>query len=72
MTCSGKGKVNCFNPGYDATILMIELQEVKKVVVLWLKEYEGVGGNNLINYEQLFKRRRSNAGSCVNLLYEQI
>lgn len=58
-------KVICFSPRHDLTIPEMEVDEIKKVVDLWQKEYRELGQNEDINFVQIFENKGSIMG-CSN------
>lgn len=62
---SGICKVICFSPRHDLTIPEMEVQEIKKVIDLWVNEYFDLSKNPNINYIQIFENKGSIMG-CSN------
>jgi len=62
---TGLCKVVCFSPRHDLTVPEMEIEEVKKVVDLWQKEYMEIGARKDINYVQIFENKGSVMG-CSN------
>ena len=58
-------KVICFSPRHDLTIPELEVEEIKKVVELWQKEYVELGSRDFINYVQIFENKGQVMG-CSN------
>ena len=58
-------KVLCFSPRHDLTIPEMKLEDVKKVIDLWQKEYILLSEMPLINYVQIFENKGAIMG-CSN------
>lgn len=58
-------RVLCFSPRHDLTIPQMEVEEVSKVVGLWVKEYQDLGARDFINHVQIFENKGSVMG-CSN------
>ena len=58
-------KVICFSPRHDLTIPEMETIDIRKVVDLWVIEYEELGRKDFINYVQIFENKGSIMG-CSN------
>ena len=58
-------KVICFSPRHDLTIPEMEVNEIKKVVDVWCREYAELGTDNNINYVQIFENKGAVMG-CSN------
>jgi UDPglucose--hexose-1-phosphate uridylyltransferase len=58
-------KVICFSPRHDLTIPEMPVEEIRKVVDLWCKEYEEIGKLDYINYVQIFENKGDIMG-CSN------
>lgn len=61
----GVCKVICFSPRHDLTIPEMEVSQIRKVVDLWVKEYEELGSKDFINYVQIFENKGEIMG-CSN------
>ncbi|MBX2916354.1 MAG: UDP-glucose--hexose-1-phosphate uridylyltransferase [Cyclobacteriaceae bacterium] len=58
-------KVICFSPRHDLTIPEMEVENIKEVVDLWVKEFAELGSNKIINYIQIFENKGEIMG-CSN------
>ena len=58
-------KVICFSPRHDLTIPEMENEDIRKVIDLWVKEYEELGRKDFINYVQIFENKGQIMG-CSN------
>ena len=58
-------RVICFSPRHDLTIPEMEVEDIRKVVDLWVKEYRTLGEHDFINYVQIFENKGSVMG-CSN------
>jgi len=58
-------KVICFSPRHDLTIPEMPVEDIRKVVDLWCKEYKEIGSLNYINYVQIFENKGDIMG-CSN------
>ena len=50
-------KVICFSPRHDLTIPEMKLEDIKKVVDLWVEEYVNLSNEKYINYIQIFENK---------------
>ncbi|HAK45108.1 MAG TPA: galactose-1-phosphate uridylyltransferase [Spirochaeta sp.] len=64
-TEQGLCRVICFSPRHDLTLALMENDEVKKVVQLWIDQYEELGAIDYINHVQIFENRGAVMG-CSN------
>ncbi len=62
---SGICKVICFSPRHDLTIPEMKVDDIKKVVDVWQREYLELGAKEFINYVQIFENKGSIMG-CSN------
>ncbi|RUT78044.1 UDP-glucose--hexose-1-phosphate uridylyltransferase [Ancylomarina longa] len=62
---SGICKVICFSPNHSLTIPEMKVENIRKVVDLWAKEYEELGQKKNINYVQIFENKGAIMG-CSN------
>jgi UDPglucose--hexose-1-phosphate uridylyltransferase len=62
---SGICKVVCFSPDHSLTLPLMPVEDVKKVVEMWKKEYAELGANPDINYVQIFENKGDVMG-CSN------
>ncbi|NJN24482.1 MAG: UDP-glucose--hexose-1-phosphate uridylyltransferase [Cyclobacteriaceae bacterium] len=58
-------KVICFSPRHDLTIPEMETSAIRRVVDLWVNEYQALGSNEFINYVQIFENKGQIMG-CSN------
>ena len=58
-------KVVCFSPDHSKSLADMDANEIQKVVFAWQKEYKDLGGNDLINYVQIFENKGAVMG-CSN------
>ncbi|HBH49023.1 MAG TPA: galactose-1-phosphate uridylyltransferase [Bacteroidales bacterium] len=58
-------RVICFSPRHDLTIPEMEVEDIRKVVDLWVKEYVTLGDKDFINHVQIFENKGSVMG-CSN------
>lgn len=61
----GISRVICFSPRHDLTVPQMEVADIKKVVNLWVDEYNTLGAKNFINHVQIFENKGSVMG-CSN------
>ncbi len=62
---TGICKVICFSPDHSKSLAEMEVEDIKKVVHAWQKEYAELGANEMINYVQIFENKGSVMG-CSN------
>jgi UDPglucose--hexose-1-phosphate uridylyltransferase len=60
---SGICKVICFSPRHDLTLPEMEVSALRKVVDLWVQEFEELSSRPEINYVQIFENRGEMMGS---------
>jgi UDPglucose--hexose-1-phosphate uridylyltransferase len=58
-------KVICFSPRHDLTIPQMDVSDIRKVIDLWVNEYQQLGRETFINYVQIFENKGSMMG-CSN------
>lgn len=58
-------KVICFSPDHSKSLADMEVKDINKVVKAWQSEYKSIGGNNMINYVQIFENKGAVMG-CSN------
>ena len=58
-------KVICFSPRHDLTIPEMDVRDIRRIVDLWVKEYDELGSKNFINHVQIFENKGSVMG-CSN------
>jgi UDPglucose--hexose-1-phosphate uridylyltransferase len=58
-------RVTCFSSRHDMTIAQMEPLEIKKIVDLWVEEFNELGSKSFINYVQIFENKGSIMG-CSN------
>jgi len=61
----GESRVICFSPDHSLTVPEMEVEDIKKVVDLWVDEYKILGGKDFINHVQIFENKGSVMG-CSN------
>ncbi|MGM1056580.1 MAG: UDP-glucose--hexose-1-phosphate uridylyltransferase [Bacteroidota bacterium] len=62
---SGICKVVCFSPNHSLTLPVMEVEEIRKVVQIWKKEFAELGETQDINYVQIFENKGDMMG-CSN------
>jgi len=62
---SGVCKVICFSPDHSLTVPEMSVENIRKVVDLWCKEYKELGDRKEIGYVQIFENKGSIMG-CSN------
>jgi UDPglucose--hexose-1-phosphate uridylyltransferase len=62
---TGICKVICFSPDHSKSLAQMEVEDIKKVVHAWQKEYIELGTNESINYVQIFENKGAVMG-CSN------
>ncbi|MDE5419274.1 UDP-glucose--hexose-1-phosphate uridylyltransferase [Labilibaculum sp. DW002] len=62
---SGVCKVICFSPDHSLTVPEMKVENIRKVVDLWCKEYKELGAREDIGYVQIFENKGSIMG-CSN------
>lgn len=62
---TGICKVICFSPDHSKSLAQMEVEDIKKVVNAWQKEYKELGGIDGINYVQIFENKGAVMG-CSN------
>lgn len=62
---NGICKVVCFSPRHDLTIPEMDEASIRKVIDLWVEQFEELGGMDNINYVQIFENKGSIMG-CSN------
>ncbi|MEX0686958.1 MAG: UDP-glucose--hexose-1-phosphate uridylyltransferase [Balneolales bacterium] len=58
-------RVVCFSPRHNLTLPEMEVDQIRKVVDLWTREYEELGSRPNINYVQIFENKGAIMG-CSN------
>ncbi|MDY8137971.1 UDP-glucose--hexose-1-phosphate uridylyltransferase [Aquimarina sp. 2201CG5-10] len=58
-------KVVCYSPDHSKSLADLSIAEIEKVVQLWIKEYNELGNQDLINYVQIFENKGAIMG-CSN------
>lgn len=61
----GIARVICFSPNHNLTVPEMEVEDIKKVVDLWVDEYKNLGSKDFINHVQIFENKGSVMG-CSN------
>lgn len=62
---TGICKVICFSPDHSKSLADMKVADITKVVHAWQKEYTTLGGNEMINYVQIFENKGAVMG-CSN------
>jgi len=62
---TGICKVICFSPDHSKSLADMEIEDIKKVVQAWQKEYKSLGEKEHINYVQIFENKGAVMG-CSN------
>ncbi|WP_417368141.1 UDP-glucose--hexose-1-phosphate uridylyltransferase [Flavobacterium beibuense] len=58
-------RVICFSPDHSLTIPQMKVEDIRKVVDLWIEEYQALGSDPEINYVQIFENKGEIMG-CSN------
>lgn len=58
-------KVICFSPDHSKSLANMSVSEIEKVIAVWIKEYDELGSNDVINYVQIFENKGAVMG-CSN------
>lgn len=62
---SGVCKVICFSPDHSLTVPEMKVENIRKVIDLWCKEYKELGDREDIGYVQIFENKGAIMG-CSN------
>src|SRR5690349_15699768 len=62
---SGMCRVICFSPRHDLTIAEMDVKGIRRVVDLWVEEYETISQHKSIQYIQIFENKGAVMG-CSN------
>jgi len=62
---AGTCRVICFSPRHDLTLSRMRVDEIRKVVDLWVEQYAELGAQPRTNYVQIFENRGEIMG-CSN------
>lgn len=62
-TEKGICRVVCFSPRHDQTLAQMQVTEIRRVVDVWIEEYERLGSLPFINYVQIFENRGAMMGA---------
>jgi len=62
---AGLCRVICFSPRHDLTLAEMDAADIRKVVDLWMEQYEELGALDYINYVQIFENKGAVMG-CSN------
>ncbi|PQJ82766.1 UDP-glucose--hexose-1-phosphate uridylyltransferase [Polaribacter glomeratus] len=62
---TGICKVICFSPDHSKSLAQMEVEDIKKVVHAWQREFKDLGANENINYVQIFENKGAVMG-CSN------
>lgn len=58
-------RVVIFSPRHDLTIPEMGVEEIRRVIDLWVREYQELGSEDFINYVQIFENKGAMMG-CSN------
>ncbi|RYJ42087.1 UDP-glucose--hexose-1-phosphate uridylyltransferase [Flavobacterium beibuense] len=58
-------RVICFSPDHSLTVPQMKVADIRKVVDLWIEEYQALGSDPEINYVQIFENKGEIMG-CSN------
>lgn len=61
----GECRVICFSPRHDLTLAEMETHDIRKVVDIWISQFEDFRKNKAINYVQIFENKGETMG-CSN------
>lgn len=61
----GISRVICFSPNHSLTVPEMEVEDIRKVVDLWIEEYKELGNKDFINHVQIFENKGAVMG-CSN------
>lgn len=61
----GRCRVVCFHPRMDVTVAEMNVEDLRKVVDTWCKEYDMLGKEDYINHVQIFENKGAMMG-CSN------
>ena len=56
-------KVVCFSPDHSKSLADMAIEDINKIVTAWQKQYTKLGGNQRINYVQIFENKGALMGS---------
>jgi UDPglucose--hexose-1-phosphate uridylyltransferase len=59
----GVCKVICFSPRHDLTLPLMEVPAIRKVVDLWIEQFNELGGRADISYVQIFENKGEMMGA---------
>ncbi len=62
---AGICRVICFSPRHDLTLAGMDAADIRRVIDVWTEEYETLGGQENINYVQIFENKGRMMG-CSN------
>jgi UDPglucose--hexose-1-phosphate uridylyltransferase len=62
---SGRCRVICFSPRHDLTLPEMAVADIRRVVDVWVNEYQTLGADPDINYVQIFENKGTMMG-CSN------
>lgn len=62
---AGVGRVICFSPRHDLTLPRMDVAAIRRVVDVWTREYEELGGRDYIDHVQIFENKGAMMG-CSN------
>lgn len=64
-TEQGVSRVICFSPNHSLTVPEMDVEDIKKVIEVWVDEYKKLGSLEFINHVQIFENKGSIMG-CSN------
>src|SRR5438477_1246709 len=56
-------RVVCFSPKHDLTVSNMEVRDLRKVVDVWVQQYQELGSMLFINHVQIFENRGAMMGA---------
>lgn len=60
---SGVCRVICFSPRHDLTLARMKADEIRRVVDVWVEQYQDLGAKPFINYVEIFENRGEMMGA---------
>lgn len=62
---SGICRVVCFSPRHDLTLSEMDVDDIRKIIEVWIEEFKDLGSSSDINYVQIFENKGEMMG-CSN------
>jgi UDPglucose--hexose-1-phosphate uridylyltransferase len=56
-------RVHCFSPRHDLTLALMTEQGIRKVLDVWVQQYQELGGMDWVNHVQIFENRGAIMGA---------